>query len=62
MNKYLFFHISRFSGQLVAFLSLDLDKGVCWETCEYQSGSKLVKLALAKFGGIWPSSLGVVAV
>jgi hypothetical protein len=48
MNKYLIFHISRFSGQLVAFLGLNLDKGVCWETCEYQSGSKLVKLACVK--------------
>jgi hypothetical protein len=31
-------------------LGLGLDKGVCWETCEYQSGSKLVKLACVK---IW---------
>jgi hypothetical protein len=50
MNKYLIFHISRFSGQLVAFLDLILDKSVCWKTCEYQSGSKLDKLACAK---IW---------
>jgi hypothetical protein len=34
----------------VAFLGLDLDKGVFWEYCEYQSGSKLVKLAYFK---IW---------
>jgi hypothetical protein len=29
MNKYLTFHNSRFSGQLVAFLDLILDKSVC---------------------------------
>jgi hypothetical protein len=39
-----------FSGQLIVFLGLGLDKSVCWETCEYQSGSKLVKLACVK---IW---------
>jgi hypothetical protein len=50
MNKYLTFHIYRFSGQLVALLGLNLDKGVCWKPCGYQSGSKLVKLACVK---IW---------
>jgi hypothetical protein len=41
---------------------LDFKKGVCWESCEYQSDSKLVKLASIKIGGIWPSSLGVTVV
>jgi hypothetical protein len=35
---------------MVAFLDLNLDKSVFWETCEYQSGSKLDKLAYVK---IW---------
>jgi hypothetical protein len=33
---------------LVAFLGLGLDKSVCWESCEYQSCSKLIKLACIK--------------
>jgi hypothetical protein len=51
MNKYLIFHNSRFFGQLVAFLDLILDKSVCWETCEYQSGRELSKLVCDKIWG-----------
>jgi hypothetical protein len=43
-------HISRFSGQLVTFLDLTLNKSVLWKTCEYQSGSKFDKIACVK---IW---------
>jgi hypothetical protein len=50
ISKYLILAISRPSGQLVAFLGLGLDKSVCWESCEYQSCSKLLKLSRVK---IW---------
>jgi hypothetical protein len=41
MSKYL---ILTFLG----YLGLGLDKGVCWESYEYQSCSKLLKLACVK--------------
>jgi hypothetical protein len=43
-------------------LGLDFEKGVLWESCEYQSDSKVVKLASIKNWGIWPCSLGVTVV
>jgi hypothetical protein len=50
INKYLILAILGLWGLLVAFLGLDLDKSVFLESREYQSHSKLVKLACIK---IW---------
>jgi hypothetical protein len=63
MNKYLIFIILGSLDSWKHFLDLILDKSVCQETCEYQGGRKLNKLAWdKKIGGIWPSGLGVIAV